>query len=90
MLHDVGAIAMHGVRLASLGVGDVVVVIGMGMIGQLVAQIARAQGAVVIALDLRPERIELAQRLGADQPSLPVTKQSGASPRFPADVAPIA
>jgi len=66
-----GAIAMHGVRLASLGVGDVVVVIGMGMIGQLVAQIARAQGAVVIALDLRPERIELAQRLGADHAFAP-------------------
>ena len=66
-----GAIAMHGVRLAALGVGDVVVVIGMGMIGQLVAQIARAQGAVVIALDLRPERIELAQRLGADHAFAP-------------------
>ena len=62
----VGAIAMHGVRLAELGVGDVVAVIGLGMIGQLVAQIARAQGAVVIGLDLRPDRIELAARLGAD------------------------
>jgi len=62
----VGAIAMHGVRLAELGVGDVVAVIGLGMIGQLAAQIARAQGAVVIGLDLRPDRIELARRLGAD------------------------
>jgi predicted dehydrogenase len=61
-----GAIAMHGVRLAQLGVGDVVAVVGLGMIGQLVAQIARAQGAVVIGLDLRADRIELAQKLGAD------------------------
>jgi len=61
-----GAIAMHSVRMAGLGVGDVVAVVGMGMIGQLVAQIARAQGAVVIALDLRPERIALAKQLGAD------------------------
>jgi predicted dehydrogenase len=61
-----GAIAMHSVRMAGLGVGDVVAVVGMGMIGQLVSQIARAQGAVVIALDLRPERIALAKQLGAD------------------------
>ena len=61
-----GAIAMHSVRMAGMGVGDVVAVVGMGMIGQLVAQIARAQGAVVIALDLRPERIALARQLGAD------------------------
>ena len=66
-----GAIAMHGVRMAGLGVGDVVAVIGMGMIGQLVAQIARAQGAVVIALDLRPDRIALAERLGADHAFAP-------------------
>ena len=66
-----GAIAMHSVRMAGLGVGDVVAVVGMGMIGQLVAQIARAQGAVVIALDLRPDRIALAQRLGADHAFAP-------------------
>jgi predicted dehydrogenase len=61
-----GAIAMHGVRLAELGIGDVVAVVGLGMVGQLVTQIARAQGAVVIALDLRADRIELARKLGAD------------------------
>jgi predicted dehydrogenase len=61
-----GAIAMHSVRLSGLAVGDVVAVVGLGMIGQLVAQIARAQGAVVIGLDLRAERIEMAKQLGAD------------------------
>lgn len=66
-----GAIAMHSVRMAALGVGDVVVVVGMGMIGQLVAQIARAQGAVVIALDLRAERIAMARELGADHAFAP-------------------
>lgn len=66
-----GAIAMHGVRLAGLGVGDVVAVIGMGMVGQLVAQIARAQGAVVIALDLRADRIEMARHLGAEHAFAP-------------------
>jgi threonine dehydrogenase-like Zn-dependent dehydrogenase len=57
--------------MAGLGVGDVVAVIGLGMIGQLVAQIARAKGAVVIALDLRPDRIALAERLGADHAFAP-------------------
>ena len=62
----VGAIALHSVRLSGIGLGDVVAVIGMGIIGQLVMQIARAQGAVVIALDLRPERLALARQLGAE------------------------
>jgi predicted dehydrogenase/threonine dehydrogenase-like Zn-dependent dehydrogenase len=62
----VGSIALHSVRVAKLGVGDVVAVIGLGLVGQLVAQLARCQGAVVIALDIRGDRIELARKLGAD------------------------
>jgi predicted dehydrogenase len=42
-----------------------VAVIGLGLVGQLAAQLARLQGAMVIATDLRPERVELAQKLGA-------------------------
>ena len=42
-----GAIAMNAVRIASLGLGDVVAVVGLGLVGQLVAQLARAQGARV-------------------------------------------
>ena len=61
-----GSIALHAVRNSSLGIGDIVVVIGLGLVGQLVSQLARAQGAVVIASDLKPDRIRLAQELGAD------------------------
>jgi len=61
-----GSIALNAVRTAAIGIGDVVAVIGVGLVGQLISQLARLHGAVVIAIDLRPERIALAQRLGAD------------------------
>ena len=61
-----GSIAMNAVRIASLGLGDVVAVIGLGLVGQLTAQLARLQGARVIVLDLVPERVTLAQSLGAE------------------------
>src|ERR1022692_560660 len=61
-----GSIAMNAVRTANIGLGDVVAVIGLGLVGQLVAQLVKLQGGVVMAIDLKPERVELAQRLGAD------------------------
>src|SRR5438309_5987444 len=63
-----GSIAMNAARIAGAGLGDVVAVIGLGLVGQLVAQLARLQGAVVIATDLRPERVDLAKSLGVQQP----------------------
>lgn len=68
-----GSIAMHAVRTANIGLGETVVVIGLGIVGQLVSQLARLQGAVVIGLDLKPERIELARRLGATHAVTPDT-----------------
>ena len=61
-----GCIALNSVRIAALSVGDVVAVIGQGLIGQLISQLARLQGAIVIAIDLKPERVELSRALGAD------------------------
>lgn len=61
-----GAIALNSIRTAGIGVGDVVAVMGVGLVGQLVAQLARLQGAVVIAIDLRQDRLDLAKDLGAD------------------------
>jgi predicted dehydrogenase/threonine dehydrogenase-like Zn-dependent dehydrogenase len=61
-----GAIALNSIRTAGIGVGDVIAVMGVGLVGQLVAQLARLQGAVVIAIDLRQDRLELAKDLGAD------------------------
>lgn len=63
-----GSIALNGVRIAGVGIGDRVAVIGLGLVGQLVAQLARLQGAVVVATDLRPDRVRLAGELGAQLP----------------------
>jgi predicted dehydrogenase/threonine dehydrogenase-like Zn-dependent dehydrogenase len=64
----IGSIALNAVRIANIGLGEHVVVIGLGLIGQLVAQLARLQGAVVIATDLRSDRVQLAKDLGAHEP----------------------
>ena len=61
-----GSIAMNAARTAGVGLGDVVAVIGLGLVGQLVAQLVRLQGGVVVAIDLKPERVALAGELGAD------------------------
>ncbi len=42
-----GSIALNSIRISEVGVGDVVAVIGLGLVGQLVAQLARLQGARV-------------------------------------------
>ena len=61
-----GSIAMNAVRIANLSLGDSVVVLGLGLVGQLVAQLARLQGGVVIATDLAADRVKLAGELGAN------------------------
>jgi len=62
----VGSIAINSVRIARISLGEKVAVIGLGLIGQLVAQLVRLQGGFVIATDLKPKRVELADELGAD------------------------
>jgi predicted dehydrogenase/threonine dehydrogenase-like Zn-dependent dehydrogenase len=61
----VGAIAMHAVRTAEVTLGEVVAVIGLGLLGQLAVQILRAAGCTVIGLDLVQERAALAVSMGA-------------------------
>lgn len=60
----VGAIAMHGIRLAEIELGETVVVIGLGLVGQIAAQLARCAGATVIATDIDPGRVDLARTMG--------------------------
>jgi len=59
-----GAIAMHGFRLAEPQVGERVAVIGLGLLGLLMAQIASAAGCSVLGIDIDPKRIALASSLG--------------------------
>ncbi|MEQ1929460.1 MAG: bi-domain-containing oxidoreductase [Parvularculaceae bacterium] len=62
----VGAIAMQGVRRADLRLGEVVCVVGLGLIGLLTVQILKASGCAVVGLDLDAERVKRARELGAD------------------------
>ncbi|MEO5358080.1 MAG: bi-domain-containing oxidoreductase [Nitrospirae bacterium YQR-1] len=60
----IGAIALQGVRRAVPAIGEVFCVIGLGILGQLTAQILKANGCKVIGADVNPERVALATALG--------------------------
>jgi 2-desacetyl-2-hydroxyethyl bacteriochlorophyllide A dehydrogenase len=60
-------VARHGVRLTGVREGDLVAVIGQGLIGQMSAQAARRCGARVIASDLVPARVEASEQYSADR-----------------------
>jgi predicted dehydrogenase/threonine dehydrogenase-like Zn-dependent dehydrogenase len=59
-----GAIAMHGFRLAQTGLGERVVVIGLGLLGHLSLGIARAAGCRTLGIDMDAQRVDLAQSMG--------------------------
>src|SRR5258705_4006616 len=61
-----GAIALQGVRLTQPTLGESVVVIGLGLVGQLTVQLLKANGCRVFGLDLDQARVKLAIELGAD------------------------
>jgi len=61
-----GSIALHAFRRGETQIGESVTVIGAGLVGNLLVQIARAAGCRVIAIDLQEERLELAKESGAD------------------------
>lgn len=61
-----GAIALHGFRLAKPQLGENVAVIGLGLVGLLTIQIASAAGCNVLGIDLDPKRIALASSLGLE------------------------
>jgi predicted dehydrogenase/threonine dehydrogenase-like Zn-dependent dehydrogenase len=61
-----GAIAMQGVRRADVRLGEFAVVFGVGILGQLAAQMLSAAGARVLAVDIDPARLALARELGAE------------------------
>ncbi len=62
----VGAIAMQGLRLSAPSLGEVAVVVGLGLIGQLAVQLLRANGCRVLGIDLDAQRVKQAQDLGAE------------------------
>lgn len=60
----VAAIALHGIRLAEVGLGDVAAVVGLGLVGQLTLQLLAAAGCVALGIDPDPWRTGLARKLG--------------------------
>jgi predicted dehydrogenase/threonine dehydrogenase-like Zn-dependent dehydrogenase len=60
----VGAIALHGFRLAKPQLGDNLCIIGLGLLGLITAKISQAAGCRVFGVDLDPQRMTLANRMG--------------------------
>lgn len=61
-----GAIAMQGVRRLAPTLGEKIVVIGLGILGQITAQLLKAAGCIVIGTDVDQRRIEIARENGMD------------------------
>jgi 2-desacetyl-2-hydroxyethyl bacteriochlorophyllide A dehydrogenase len=66
-LYHMAGVSRHGVRLTKVQPGELVAVLGLGMIGQMSAQAARRAGARVIAADLIPLRVQAAAKYSADR-----------------------
>src|SRR6516165_77221 len=64
-----GAIALQGVRLARLGLGDTAFVIGLGLVGQITVALLKAHGCRVLGTDPDATKCTLALALGAEKAS---------------------
>jgi len=65
-LTTIGAIALQGVRRANLQLGEKVCVIGLGLIGQLTAQLVKLSGCSVYGVDIDDAKLFLAEKLGCN------------------------
>jgi 2-desacetyl-2-hydroxyethyl bacteriochlorophyllide A dehydrogenase len=66
-ISPLAAVAWNGIKMAGVASGELVVVLGQGVIGQMSAQLARLRGATVLATDLVPERRRLSAQHSADE-----------------------
>ncbi len=62
----IGSIGLQGIRLCNPTYGETIVVIGLGLIGLITAQILKANGARVIGVDLSADKCKLVQSWGID------------------------
>lgn len=72
-----GAIALQGIRVADPTLGEVVVVVGLGLIGQLAVQLLVANGCRVLGVDIDPRRIDQALEQGAEWGARPDELEDG-------------
>jgi predicted dehydrogenase/threonine dehydrogenase-like Zn-dependent dehydrogenase len=68
----VGAIALQGIRLANPTLGECVVVVGLGLVGLISAQLLVAQGCRVLGLDFDSHKTKLARSFGIEAQDLSV------------------
>lgn len=66
----IGAIALQGIRLISPGIGETVVVSGLGLIGLIAVQILRANGCRVLGIDYDAKKCAIAEKFGAQTVNL--------------------
>ncbi len=60
----IGSIGLQGIRLLKPTFGETVVVIGLGLIGLITAQLLKANGCDVIGYDLDKDKVNLASSFG--------------------------
>lgn len=75
-----GAIALQSIRRAAPQLGETIVVLGLGLLGQLTSMMLHACGCRVIGVDLDPRRVDIARSLS------PLTGLSGSGSRWTARV----
>jgi predicted dehydrogenase len=60
----IGSIGLQGIRLLNPTLGERIVVIGLGLIGLLTAQLLKANGCSVIGIDIDEEKLSLCRQWG--------------------------
>ncbi|MTI19701.1 dehydrogenase, partial [Fulvivirga sp. RKSG066] len=66
----IGAIGLEGIRLSNPTLGETMVVIGLGLIGLITAELLKANGCKVVGFDFDQSKIELAKSKGIEAISL--------------------
>ncbi|HSF82511.1 MAG TPA: bi-domain-containing oxidoreductase [Anaerolineales bacterium] len=72
-----GAIALHGFRLAQTQLGERVAVIGLGLLGLLSLAVIRAAGCHGLGIDLDDERVKLAKTMGFEAVQREAAEEAG-------------
>jgi len=74
----IGSIGLQGIRLLNPTLGETVVVIGMGLIGLITAQLLIANGCKVIGVDIDEEKLSLGEKWGV----IPFNPKTGDPVKF--------
>lgn len=69
----IGSIGLEGIRLLKPQLGETIVVVGLGLIGLLVAQLLRASGCRVVGVEFDQAKLDLAAKWGV----IPVNPAKG-------------